>query len=245
MHSPPPTPNSRANGRATRTKDALSLDVDHRVISRKRTIEQAGLVTPQDTPRKVDLNKHGELLASDAAKVLFPSTRRKKIQVFEDPSSPDPFCDDQKNPFKPPGRRTKRSRSPEKSGSRSERQATPDRDTDVLSDPLDTSRRSGRKTRSMARSPSPRRTDGMTYVFRGKKVFRKYDTAEEAESAEAIQPKRLFVKEMTAPKLANPFLDEGSDEDGFDGLELSTYHDVVRRPLSANRLAHRTARTLF
>ena len=71
---------------------------------------------------------------------------------------------------------------------------------------------------------SGRRTDGIEYVFRGRKVFKKYEDEAAKQEAEAIKPRRLFTKEMSAPKLSNPF-----DDDGFDGLELSTYQPGRRR----------------
>lgn len=71
------------------------------------------------------------------------------------------------------------------------------------------------------------RSDGLTYVFRGRKVFKKFPAAD--EDADSIKPKRLFQRELSGSKLSNPF-EEEDDDSGFDGLELSTY-----RPTSATR----------
>lgn len=68
----------------------------------------------------------------------------------------------------------------------------------------------------------------MTYVFRGRKVFRKYSSPDAAEVAEAVRPKRLFVKEMSTPKLSNPFCtDESEDEEDLDPLELPLHKDTA------------------
>lgn len=229
MHSPPPTPSSRSNGHAYRVADVLSDNFEDghgfHAVSKKRTREQAGLITPRETPRKVELNSAArENGGRGTAKVLFPSVKRRKFEVFQDPRSPDPFSDDPKNPFAQstlvrPGP-TDAVRTPRRS--RLGRETTPDDDTTSKLDLPDVGRTTRKTRRGTVRTPSPLRSDGMTYVFRGKRVFRKYHSTEEAETADAIRPRRLFVKEMTAPKLSNPFEESTSDQEGFDGLELST-----------------------
>lgn len=255
MHSPPPTPSTRSNQHATRTTDVFrGVHVADAIVSRKRNREQAGLITPRETPRKVDLNKDGKLLGVPAAKVLFPTTKKRKFEVFQDPSSPDPFTDDTKNPFAdhkqsiPVQLPARSSHSlhishPHESTDTS-RHATPDRDTSSLALP-DVPESYRRRTRSMKRTPSPHRSDGMTYIFRGKRVFRKYNSVEEAEAAEDIKPKRLFMKEMNAPKLSMAFEEDSSDQEGFDGLELSTYQDSIDSGTSTASKLVPTARRLF
>lgn len=209
MDSPPPTPNTRSNKHASRTTNLITrkdLPQTNSVTGRKRTREQAGLITPRETPVKEKVGGNGRLNISQTAKVLFPTTESCKIQVYQDPRSPDPFTDDKTNPFSVASPKSKRlatiQESPQQGSPvvaelQQECTKAPDRS------------RSGRASRSAAKkSPSPRRTDGMTYVFRGRKVFKKFESAEQAQLAESIAPKRLFQKEMSAPKLDNPF-DEG------------------------------------
>ncbi|CCG84091.1 protein of unknown function [Taphrina deformans PYCC 5710] len=255
MHSPPPTPSTRSNQHATRTTNIFQdAQVADATVSRKRNREQAGLITPRETPRKVDLNKNGKLLDVPAAKVLFPTTKRRKFEVFQDPRSPDPFTDDTKNPFaaqkRPaalPSRPSQSSQIPytHHSADRQLRHVTPDRDTASMLALPDVPESHRRRTRSMKRTPSPHRPDGMTYIFRGKRVFRKYGSAEEAEAAEAVKPKKLFVKEMNAPKLSTAFDGDSSDQEGFDGLELSTYQDPSTPIPFTTSQPRVTARRLF
>ncbi len=65
----------------------------------KRTRDQAGLITPRPTPttaRKGPSNR----VDDGTAKILFPaSSKKRKVTVFQDPKTPDPFTDDLENPF--------------------------------------------------------------------------------------------------------------------------------------------------
>lgn len=234
MHSPPPTPNSRSAQHAKRKIDALAQPSLHRVRphlpARTRSRDQAGLITPRETPKKVDPQKGDRTSVDQAAKVLFPSARKRKFEVFQDPSEPDPFCDDEKNPFAAP-KSSKAARSFSETASREAshtRPSTPPRRSSREKDvELDTPR--ARRLARRTRTPSPHRTDGMTYIFRGKRVFRKFASEEEAEAAAAVAPKRLFVKEMHGPQLSNPFLEGSSDE---EDINLSTTTDRPGRPKS-------------
>lgn len=195
---------------------------------RKRTFDQAGLITPRETPRKPDLSKDGKSYIDRTAKVLFPTTKRRKFQVFQDPRSPDPFLDDVKNPFAGAQKAVPERFTDEAPTSRlpSSLEVSDTHAVQTVADhdlPTTTKNNSGER-----RSPSPRRKDGMTYVFRGRKVFRKYSSPDAAEVAEAVRPKRLFVKEMSTPKLSNPFCtDEFEDEEDLDPLELPLHKDTA------------------
>lgn len=200
MHSPPPTPNTRSStaAAAVRIGDRLAAKpANDRVNPKKRTRDQAGLITPRETPAKAE-SKRQNADIDTTAKILFPGKKRRKFQVFEDRKKPDPFYDDAPNPFVVPV-----GSSSHEHGS-SEPPATKPQSDEEPSRPV----------------------DGLNYVFRGRKVFRKFKTEAEAELAASMKPQRLFSKEMSNPKLSNPFDDD--EEDGFDGLELSTYHSGTR-----------------
>lgn len=185
MHSPPPTPATVR--KSTRALDRLAR-VEEDVPStstRKRKRNDAGLITPRETPDKVSSSRGTVIAADETAKVLFPHKKKKKFRVFEDPKTPTAFDED--SPFAPGAPKHEHL------------------------DQLDT-------------IASAHEDDTMTYVFRGRKVVRKMPMDDDSS---AIKPKRLFAKEMRAPKLSNPF--EEDEDDGFDGLELSSYKPSITR----------------
>lgn len=249
MHSPPPTPNTRSNQHAVRTTDLLA----HKEIlgtgttaGKKRTHEQIGLITPRETPAKERLNDKGRLHIQQTAKVLFPRAKRRKFQVYQDPRSPDPFCDDKKNPFRIRSPKSKQMATIEESPSANTSMEHPEEYCEARSESQEIDKSVRLRRNPPRTTSSPRRSDGLTYVFRGKKVFRKYKSAEEVELAASVKPRLLFKKEMSAPKLANPFdeetslVDSGTDDAEFDGLELSTLASELgssgrRHPVAAKR----------
>lgn len=221
MHSPPPTPQTRSNGSTNRIAHVVHgrFDATDRAqqSSRKRNLEQAGLITPRETPRKKDVAQGSRGGKDQTAKVLFPSAKRRKFEVFQDPRSPDPFSDDAQNPFAMPTTKAHNKNKPDSTDSVSQ-----DELQGIVEDESNPAVPRTTTQRSLRASTEARRTDGMTYVFRGRKVFRKFETLEDAEEADAVKPKLLFQKEMAAPKLSNPFTEDSTDDE-FDGLELSTY----------------------
>lgn len=111
MRSPPPTPRRRLIVDDRRDRQAADEGGRHSLfdpliraptlVSRnpmKRTREEAGLITPRPTPvteRKGRINRVND----GTAKILFPNLKRRKVAVFQDPKTPDPFTDDLTNPF--------------------------------------------------------------------------------------------------------------------------------------------------
>lgn len=184
MHSPPPTPATVR--KSTRTFDRLAVvDEDTSIAgNRKRKRDHAGLITPRDTPKTT--SRGTTINADETAKILFPSNKKQKFRVFEDPKTPTAF--DEASPFAPGAPKHEH-----------------------LDHLTTTSQHEDAGT--------------MTYIFRGRKVIRRMP---EDEDTSLIKPKRLFVKEMKAPKLSNPFEEEDDDED-FDGLELPSYHTSTSR----------------
>lgn len=239
MHSPPPTPYTRSSKHAKRTINLLAYDApttDSLARGRKRTFSQAGLITPRQTPADRKQNHESRVDVGKAAKVLFPGPNGGKFCVYQDPKSPDPFFDDKTNPFREqtPAKKcqTRPPDSPELVDTHID--SLPNSSTQFEGSLSDT--RTARARRRTDRSATDaRRPDGMTYVFRGRKVFRKYKTSEEAQIAESLQPKLLFQKELSAPKLSNPF-EEQDDTSSGDHAEDDDLHE--------SSLATKRSRTL-
>ncbi|KZM27019.1 uncharacterized protein EKO05_0004983 [Ascochyta rabiei] len=263
--SPPSSPTSPPKHRTPRSTrrslfpaaDALDSDSDHPPLTSGRrflaSMAPGMLPTPAKTPRKRAL--HSEEALQPTARVLFPSrpatidevTPRKarrtiknayslesfeqgrvsseKIEIFTDSKERVPTADeDEENPFVTKKRKGK-----------AKARATPQK-----------TRRANARTVEMEEAVD--REEGMVYLFRGRKVFRKFHdgppsdapTEEDVQASgddlqllrqaghearrpltrSSIKPKLLFQEEIKQKKLENGEVsDEEEDEEAPTDIE--------------------------
>ncbi|BFZ58764.1 hypothetical protein PYCC9005_005829 [Savitreella phatthalungensis] len=212
---------------------------------------QAGASTQTEGHATSARGRATMIVENGTAKILFPSTvteppasetrdrdvttsrknrprrtlsRDKAFEVFADPAPADPFHDDPDNPFAPCSSKSKSSSATQTS--------RPDAST------------GGDVGRSDA--PSSEQQDGLFYVFRGKRIFRKFESPEDAQqNALALESsrKKLFAREIEASRRRLLPPHESLEDVDLDDDDTSESSDSSESPVSQPQIP--TARRLF
>jgi hypothetical protein len=161
-----------------------------------------------------------------AAKILFPMIEedvesRAKFKVFEDAREPDMFRDDEANPFMQPAK-SKASRGSMRPRI-ARRSSSEDRDEALLAhDPFATPSGTRPPHDPLHIPPHPLqvdgglamdRTDGLYYVFRGKRIFKPFESeADKLNYDSGPAPKLLFQAEIQEKQRRDGLLHDHEDD---------------------------------